>query len=117
MAARRPPGGASTFDLFSWSDGPPSHPPPPTSAEDAGLIASDLLRVSLSSSDHQSVASFVAVGDDPSASSSPVGRPTIRMHQVFIRDLLLFLLLPPSLSLPVSLSVFYIVVTLSQKFL
>eukprot|EP01018_Ginkgo_biloba_P014808 Gb_24849 [translate_table: standard] len=59
-----PPGGPSTFDLFSWSEGPDnSQTRTPT-------------RVS-ATSDSNAFASAA----DPTANVSPVGRPTIRMHQ------------------------------------
>ncbi len=60
-----PPGGASTFDLFSWSEGPDvTRSPPPvrhTATNDSNA--------------------FVSASDQSSSSDSPVGRPTIRMHQ------------------------------------
>ncbi|KAH9315065.1 hypothetical protein KI387_023692 [Taxus chinensis] len=56
-----PPGGPSTFDLLSWWEGPPENaqvrtPPRPSANANSGAF-------------------------DPASSVSPVGRPTIRMHQ------------------------------------
>lgn len=59
-----PPGGPSTFDLFSWSEGP-----------DANEIRTPI-RVSATIESNA-----FASGDDQSSNDSPVGRPTIRMHQ------------------------------------
>lgn len=59
-----PPGGPSTFDLFSWSEGP--------DASDARTAA----RVSSAVESK----TFVPGGDE-SSDGSPISRPTIRMHQ------------------------------------
>uniref|UniRef100_A0A0D6QY70 DUF4057 domain-containing protein n=1 Tax=Araucaria cunninghamii TaxID=56994 RepID=A0A0D6QY70_ARACU len=56
-----PPGGPSTFDLFSWSEGP---------------VESAQVRTPARVSANMDSTAF-----DPAASTSPVGRPTIRMHQ------------------------------------
>lgn len=59
-----PPGGPSTFDLFSWSEGPD---------------ASDVRTPARVSSTIESQ-TFVP-GYDESSNGSPISRPTIRMHQ------------------------------------
>ncbi|XP_057852070.1 uncharacterized protein LOC131062426 [Cryptomeria japonica] len=53
-----PPGGPSTFDLFSWSEEPPENAQVRTPARATANADSD-----------------------PAFGASPVGRPTIRMHQ------------------------------------
>lgn len=56
-----PPGGPSTFDLFSWSEGPPDSAQVRTPARPSASTDSNAF--------------------DQTANASPVGRPTIRMHQ------------------------------------
>lgn len=58
-----PPGGPSTFDLFSWSEGP-----------DASEMRTPARTSTVESK-------TFAHGGDESSNSGPVGRPTIRMHQ------------------------------------
>ncbi|KAI5066231.1 hypothetical protein GOP47_0018855 [Adiantum capillus-veneris] len=58
-----PPGGPSTFDLFSWSEGPDAsdmHTPARISATESKTFTH---------------------GGEESSNNGPVGRPTIRMHQ------------------------------------
>ncbi len=64
----KPPGGATTFDLFSWSEGPDvtRSPPPP---------------VRPTATNGSSSNAFLSAVVDQSTCDSPVGRPTIRMHQ------------------------------------
>lgn len=60
-----PPGGVSTIDLFSWSEGPDTTRSPAVVRHNASNDSNPFLHAT-----------------DQSNCESPVGRPTIRMHQV-----------------------------------